>query len=103
MASNRRSQSDCRKTGSSKFWQQPSASELNLIDRRGVCFAFPRLAFSFQKEKKPYMRRVTGLGGVFFKADDPDKLYEWYEQLWLAAAAFEGLRHRPTHVIIPAP
>jgi len=26
------------------------------------------------------MKRVTGLGGLFFKADDPDKLYEWYEK-----------------------
>ena len=26
------------------------------------------------------MRRVIGLGGVFFKARDPEKLYAWYEQ-----------------------
>lgn len=26
------------------------------------------------------MERVTGLGGLFFKADDPKKLYEWYEK-----------------------
>src|SRR3979411_1272300 len=25
------------------------------------------------------MRRVTGLGGVFFKAADPERLYCWYE------------------------
>ena len=24
--------------------------------------------------------RVTGVGGIFFKSDDPDKLYQWYEQ-----------------------
>lgn len=24
------------------------------------------------------MKRVTGIGGVFFKADDPKKLKEWY-------------------------
>lgn len=24
------------------------------------------------------MGRVTGLGGVFFKAENPEKLYEWY-------------------------
>jgi|SRR5579872_2318232 len=24
--------------------------------------------------------RVTGIGGVFFQADDPEKLYQWYEQ-----------------------
>jgi predicted enzyme related to lactoylglutathione lyase len=26
------------------------------------------------------MKRVTGLGGLFFKADDPQKLYAWYEK-----------------------
>src|SRR4051794_11599001 len=26
------------------------------------------------------MGRVTGLGGVFFKAQDPEQLYRWYEQ-----------------------
>jgi len=26
------------------------------------------------------MPQVTGLGGVFFKAEDPEKLYSWYEK-----------------------
>ena len=26
------------------------------------------------------MKHVTGIGGVFFKADDPEKLYRWYEE-----------------------
>lgn len=26
------------------------------------------------------MPKVTGIGGVFFKADDPEKLYAWYEK-----------------------
>lgn len=26
------------------------------------------------------MKRVTGLGGIFFKADDPKKLQTWYEE-----------------------
>jgi predicted enzyme related to lactoylglutathione lyase len=25
------------------------------------------------------MKRVTGIGGVFFKSQDPEKLYKWYE------------------------
>ena len=25
-------------------------------------------------------RRVTGVGGIFFKSDNPEKLYAWYEQ-----------------------
>jgi len=26
------------------------------------------------------MKRVTGLGGLFFKANDPKAMYEWYEK-----------------------
>ena len=26
------------------------------------------------------MKRVTGIGGIFFKADDPKKLKSWYEK-----------------------
>jgi predicted enzyme related to lactoylglutathione lyase len=25
------------------------------------------------------MKHVTGIGGIFFKSDDPEKLYRWYE------------------------
>ena len=25
-------------------------------------------------------KRVTGLGGIFFKAEDPKAMYEWYER-----------------------
>lgn len=26
------------------------------------------------------MKRVTGIGGIFFKSDNPDHLYAWYEK-----------------------
>jgi predicted enzyme related to lactoylglutathione lyase len=26
------------------------------------------------------MKRVTGIGGIFFKAQDPQKMYAWYEK-----------------------
>jgi len=26
------------------------------------------------------MKRVTGIGGIFFKAKDPSTMYEWYEK-----------------------
>lgn len=26
------------------------------------------------------MQRVTGIGGIFFKSDDPEKMYQWYEK-----------------------
>ncbi len=25
-------------------------------------------------------KKVTGIGGIFFKADDPKKMYEWYNK-----------------------
>ncbi len=39
------------------------------------------------------MDRVTGLGGVFFQADDPERLYAWYEQ-------HLGLRREPDGPVI---
>jgi len=32
------------------------------------------------------MAKVLGVGGVFFKSPDPEKLYEWYER-WLGFKA----------------
>ena len=26
------------------------------------------------------MKRVTGIGGIFFKSENPDRLYAWYEK-----------------------
>ena len=26
------------------------------------------------------MKRVTGIGGIFFKAENPEALYQWYEK-----------------------
>jgi predicted enzyme related to lactoylglutathione lyase len=26
------------------------------------------------------MKRVTGIGGIFFKAEHPEQLYQWYEK-----------------------
>jgi predicted enzyme related to lactoylglutathione lyase len=38
------------------------------------------------------MKRVTGIGGIFFKADDPAKLYEWYEKhLGLKKEPYNGV------------
>ena len=35
------------------------------------------------------MKRVTGLGGLFFKAKDPKAMYDWYEK-------HLGIRASPT-------
>jgi catechol 2,3-dioxygenase-like lactoylglutathione lyase family enzyme len=39
------------------------------------------------------MQRVTGLGGVFFKCDDPEKLYDWYER-------HLGIRREPDGAVV---
>jgi hypothetical protein len=26
------------------------------------------------------MKRVTGIGGIFFKSQDPKQLYDWYQK-----------------------
>jgi len=38
------------------------------------------------------MKRVTGIGGVFFKSQDPDKLRSWYQKhLGLEPDAYGGV------------
>lgn len=42
------------------------------------------------------MARVLGVGGVFFKSPDPQKLYRWYERwLGLTIGADPGASFRP--------
>ena len=36
------------------------------------------------------MKRVTGLGGLFFKSENPERLYDWYEQHLGVARGGEG-------------
>ena len=36
------------------------------------------------------MKRVIGLGGIFFKAKDPKTLYEWYRQHLGIESATDG-------------
>jgi predicted enzyme related to lactoylglutathione lyase len=43
-----------------------------------VGFATHTLIIS--KEKKTTMKKVTGIGGIFFKAKDPKKMTEWYQK-----------------------
>ena len=49
------------------------------------------------------MKRVTGLGGVFFKAKDPKALYEWYRKhLGIESAPYIGAKWRDAdHPEIP--
>jgi predicted enzyme related to lactoylglutathione lyase len=36
------------------------------------------------------MKRVTGIGGIFFKSDDPKNLYAWYEKHLGIEASADG-------------
>ena len=41
------------------------------------------------------MKYITGIGGIFFKAEDPEKLGAWYrEHLGLAVEEFGGVTFR---------
>jgi predicted enzyme related to lactoylglutathione lyase len=41
-------------------------------------FAFKTI-ITFQNNKTSKMKKVTGIGGIFFKCKDPKKMKEWYE------------------------
>lgn len=41
-------------------------------------FAFRSILFT-QRNKKADMKKVTGIGGIFFKCKDPKKMNEWYK------------------------
>jgi len=36
------------------------------------------------------MKRVTGIGGIFFKSDDPKNLYAWHEKHLGIEASADG-------------
>jgi predicted enzyme related to lactoylglutathione lyase len=42
------------------------------------CFGFAFKTIVSETEIKP-MKRVTGIGGIFFKCKDPKKMREWYQ------------------------
>ena len=48
-----------------------------------VCAATFCLGFSLKtlttKNNNQNMKKVTGIGGIFFKCDDPKKMNEWYK------------------------
>jgi predicted enzyme related to lactoylglutathione lyase len=44
----------------------------------GFGFAFKTMITEKPKEEKP-LKRVTGIGGIFFKCKDPKKVREWYQ------------------------
>jgi len=52
---------------------------LILIIAASFCLGFAsRTIISKQSYKHTTMKKVTGIGGIFFKCKDPDKMREWY-------------------------
>ncbi len=44
------------------------------------CLGFAFKAITTKQSNKPIpMKRVTGIGGIFFKCKDPKKMNEWYQ------------------------
>jgi len=44
------------------------------------CFGFAaKSLISAQAEKTAALKKVTGIGGIFFKCKDPQKMREWYQ------------------------
>ena len=50
---------------------------LTLVITFGLGFAFKSLMTKIS-DAPPTVRKVTGIGGIFFKCKDPKKLREWY-------------------------
>ena len=44
----------------------------------GMGFAFKTITIK-QNKNKTTMKKVTGIGGIFFKCKDPNKVKEWYK------------------------
>ena len=51
---------------------------LTLAAAFGLGFAFKTITTKQQKDQTT-MKQVTGIGGIFFKCKDPNKLREWYK------------------------
>ena len=48
------------------------------------------------------MKRVTGIGGIFFKAEDPKKMNEWYAKHLGVQMIFEWKEIDHVHNAVPA-
>jgi len=51
---------------------------LALVTTFGLGFAFNSLIAKISNQQ-PSLKRVTGIGGIFFKCKDPKKMREWYK------------------------
>lgn len=55
-------------------------SLLILVIATSFCLGFAfKTVISKQPNKQPTMKKVTGIGGIFFKCHDPEKIKQWYQ------------------------
>jgi predicted enzyme related to lactoylglutathione lyase len=54
-------------------------SFLILIIATAFCSGFAVKTIISNQTNKPAMKKVTGIGGIFFKCKDPGKMKEWYK------------------------
>ncbi len=53
---------------------------LGLIASFSFGFAFKTIMANQGNSKTTTMKKVTGIGGIFFKCKDPNKMKEWYNK-----------------------
>lgn len=57
------------------------ATLITLTTAIAFCFGFAfKTIIITQNAKSTTMKKVTGIGGIFFKCKDPKKVKEWYQQ-----------------------
>jgi predicted enzyme related to lactoylglutathione lyase len=56
------------------------ATLLTLITATSFFFGFAFKAIITGQNKTTNMKKVTGIGGIFFKCKDPNKMKEWYQK-----------------------
>jgi len=58
---------------------KPSIFILGLVTSFSLGFAFKTITGKQNNSNTTNMKKVTGIGGIFFKCQDPAKLREWYK------------------------
>lgn len=53
---------------------------LTLVTATSFCFGFAFKTITTQNATTAPTKKVTGIGGIFFKCKDPKKLKAWYQQ-----------------------
>jgi predicted enzyme related to lactoylglutathione lyase len=52
---------------------------LGLVTSFCLGFAFKTIIFKQNNSNTTKMKKLTGIGGIFFKCKDPNKMKEWYK------------------------